>query len=133
MEKKGIFNIILIQGNARVILPRYFKPGTFEKIYVLFPDPWPKKRHIPHRLLSIEFINLLKDLLRPGGDLFVATDFWSYADWVTDNLRQIDGMESCGTPFFIGADEMDFYRPSFFERKWREENRAIYYLHYRKK
>jgi len=132
MEKQGLFNILLIQGNARVVLPKYFQPGTFEKIYVLFPDPWPKKRHIPHRLLSVEFIRILKTLLRPGGDFFVATDFWSYADWVTDNLRQFEDLESRGKPFFITSDQMSHYRPSVFEEKWRSENRAIYYLHYKK-
>ena len=132
IEKKGLTNILLIGGNARIVLPRYFKPGTFEKVYVLFPDPWPKKRHYPHRLMSVEFISLLTDCLKVGGDLFFATDFWPYADWVVDNVAEVPRLKSLGKPYFTTIDDMAYYRPTFFEQKWRKEGRAIYYMRYRK-
>jgi tRNA (guanine-N7-)-methyltransferase len=133
IEKKGLTNILLIHGNARIVLPCHFKPGIFEKVYVLFPDPWPKKRHYPHRLMTVEFITLLSDCLRTGGDLFFATDFWPYADWVVDNVAQVSQLESLGAPYFTTIDKIDNYSPSFFEQKWRNEGRAIYYMRYRKK
>jgi len=132
IEKKGLTNILLIQGNARVVLPRFFKPETFEKIYVLFPDPWPKKRHIPHRLMSVEFITLLSNNLRPGGELYFATDFWPYANWVVDNVKQVPHLQSLGAPYFTTIDKIAYYSPSFFEQKWRDEGRAIYYTRYQK-
>jgi tRNA (guanine-N7-)-methyltransferase len=132
VEKRGLTNILLIGGNARVVLPRYFEPGSFEKIYVLFPDPWPKKRHYPHRLMSVEFITLLADCLRNGGELYFATDFRPYADWVVENMRQVSQLESLGSPDFTTIDQIAYYSPSFFEQKWRGEGRAIYYMRYRK-
>jgi tRNA (guanine-N7-)-methyltransferase len=132
IEKKGLANILLIQGNARIVLPRYFKPETFEKTYVLFPDPWPKKRHYMHRLMTVEFITLLAEFLKIGGELYFATDFWPYADWVVDNVAQVPQLKSQGKPFFTTIDEMAYYSPSFFEQKWRNEGRAIYYMRYEK-
>lgn len=132
IEKKGLTNILLIQGNARIVLPRFFRPGTFEKIYVLFPDPWPKKRHFPHRLMSVEFISLLADNLQPGGELYFASDYWPYAEWVVDNVKQVPRLKSMGAPYFTTIDKIAYYSPSFFEQKWRDEGRAIYYTRYQK-
>lgn len=132
IERRGLTNIMLIQGNARVVLPRYFKPETFEKIYVLFPDPWPKKRHLPNRLMSVEFISLLADMLKPGHDLYTATDFWPYADMVIDNARQVKTLENIGRPYFVPMSEIAYYGPSLFEQKWRDEGRTIYYMHFKR-
>jgi len=128
IEKNGLNNILLIQGNARIVLPRFFAPETFEKTYVLFPDPWPKKRHIPHRLMSIEFINLLSGLLKPSGEFFFASDFWTYADWVIDNLTRVPELRNAGRPYFVDMADIAYYRPTFFEQKWREDGRTIYYV-----
>lgn len=133
IQKRGLTNILLIQGNARVVLPRIFNPGTFEKIYVLFPDPWPKKRHIPHRLMTVEFITLLADLLRKDGELFFATDVLAYAEWVTGNMRAVGQLKSLGSPDFTTVDKFAYYTPTVYEQRWRTEGRAIYYLHYRRK
>jgi tRNA (guanine-N7-)-methyltransferase len=132
VDRNDLTNVLLVQGNARIILPNYFPPETFEKIYVLFPDPWPKRRHIPQRLMSIDFITLLAERLKTGGSLFFATDFWSYADWVIDNIRSVTSLRSLGRPYFTTIDDMDDYGPSFYEQKWRDEGRAIYYMRYEK-
>ena len=131
IEKKELVNILLIQGDARIILPRYFDEETFEKIYVLFPDPWPKKRHALKRLLTTEFIRLLAKLLKVEGDLIIATDVRQYAEWVVENAEQVVTLKSMGSPF-VDSSVLDNYETTFFETKWREEGRAIYYLWYRR-
>jgi len=132
IEKRGLTNILLIHGNARIVLPRFFSPESFEKIYVLFPDPWPKKRHIPHRLMTVEFITLLAEKLKIGGDLFFATDFRPYANWVVENARQVGGLTNLGAPDFTTIDEFEYYSPTFYDQKWRGEGRDIYYMRFRK-
>jgi len=132
IEKRGLTNILLINGNAGLIIPDLIDPETFEKIYVLFPDPWPKRRHIPHRLMSIPFMTHLARILGPGGDLYAATDFWSYADWMTDNFCRVPTLQSQGTPYFTGISQIPYYLPTFYEQKWRGIGLAIYYMHYRK-
>jgi tRNA (guanine-N7-)-methyltransferase len=133
IEKSGLTNVLLIHGNARIILPRYFRPDSFDKIYVLFPDPWPKRRHLPHRLMSVEFIELLADLLRPDGELYTATDFWPYAEMVVDNAGRVSRLSNLGMPYFTTIAHLPYYNPSFYEQKWQHEGRAIYYIRFRKR
>jgi tRNA (guanine-N7-)-methyltransferase len=132
IEKKRLQNILLIQGDARIVLPKYFTEKTFEKIHVLFPDPWPKKRHAPKRLLNVEFLFLLTRFLKSGGDLFIATDVTFYALWVVENARQVKLLNNMGKPF-VDSSVLADYEPTFFEMKWRSEGRAIHYLRYRRR
>ena len=82
--------------------------------------------------MTVEFITLLADFLRPGGDLFFATDYRPYAEWVAGNSKQVQHLQSLGAPDFTTIDDMEYYSPTFFELKWRDEGRAIYYMRYRK-
>jgi tRNA (guanine-N7-)-methyltransferase len=131
IERRQLHNILLIQGDARIVLPRYFSNETFEKVYILFPDPWPKKRHAMKRLLSVEFISLLAKLLKSAGDLIVATDVKPYADWVVENAEQVTLLQNLGSPF-VDNSVIENYETTFFEAKWREEGRTIYYLWYQR-
>lgn len=130
IEKKQLHNVLLIKGDARIHLTKCFAEESFEKIYVLFPDPWQKKRHAYKRLLKVEFISLLARLLRTGGDLFIATDVRLYAEWVVENAAQVGLLHSMGSPF-VDRTVLADYETTFFEMKWREEGRVIYYLWYR--
>ena len=127
IEKRGINNITLIQAAAQIAIPRLFVQGTFERVYVLFPDPWPKDRHAPHRLLNADFLTMLAGLLTETGSFFFATDFKAYAEWVVENLNDVPLLEPLGNPFTKQTDIEDYF-PSFFEQKWRNEGREIFYL-----
>ena len=132
IEKKGLTNILLICGNARVVINELFADAVFDKAYVLFPDPWPKRRHVPNRLLSIDFIRLVSSVIKPGGLFFSATDFYPYAIWTTANLCKVGSLKNTQKSFFTTLDQIDHYTPSFFEQKWRKEGRDIYYMRYEK-
>ena len=82
--------------------------------------------------MSVEFIELLAGLLKPGGHLFCATDFWAYADMVVNNASRVKSLKNTGRPYFVSIDDIPYYSPSFFEQKWRDEGRAIYYISLRK-
>ena len=131
IERRGLTNILLVQGRAQIVIPKFFEIGVFERIYVLFPDPWPKDRHIPHRLMTSDFMATLACLLKPGGDLVVATDYRLYAEWVIENNAEVDVLENIGTPYCDSSDVPD-YLPTFFEQKWRDEGRDIYYMRFRR-
>ncbi len=132
IEKMGLTNILLIRGNARVVINELFRDATFEKAYVLFPDPWPKKRHVPNRLLSIEFIKLISSVIQPAGFFFAATDYYPYAIWTTANLIKVEDLRKDVPDLFTTIDVIDHYTPTYFEKKWRSEGRHIYYMRYQK-
>lgn len=128
LEKKEIKNVFLIRGDARVVLPQFFKEGTFEKIYVLFPDPWPKDRHSFRRLLTLEFLSLLAHHLRKDGELVIATDVESYANATLENLKQIQSLQEKKI-----SDDSPLPLQTFFEQKWRGQGKKIHTLLFVKK
>ncbi len=52
---------------------------SFDRVIIFFPDPWPKRRHWKHRLIQPDFPERLRGLLRPGADVYLATDYSPYA------------------------------------------------------
>ena len=73
-------------SNVRVVnadILQIIQPAVWNQqldgIYLLFPDPWPKRRHHKRRLVSASFIESLGACLKPGGYLYIATDWEPYA------------------------------------------------------
>lgn len=128
LEKKGIQNVLLIRGDARVVLPQFLSEAKFEKIYVLFPDPWPKERHTFRRLLTLEFLTLLAHYLKAGGELVVATDVESYATATMDHLKKISDLKEKKL-----SDDSPLPIQTFFEQKWRGEGKKIHSMVFVKK
>ena len=61
--------------------------ASLARVFILFPDPWPKARHHKRRLLQAELVEDLARVLKPGGRLRFATDWADYADWTLLRLR----------------------------------------------
>ena len=79
IDADGLDNVRLARADARDILPR-FQTACLDQIYLLFPDPWHKKRHAKRRFVQPETRDQFARLLKPGGRLRIATDVKSYAD-----------------------------------------------------
>ncbi len=105
-------NIRLIQADARVALDRLFLPQSLHRVYALFPDPWPKKRHAKHRLFSHAFLRLLNSRLVGGGEAHIITDYQPYLNWI---LEQVDG-----TGFEVNRRSIPPRFGTKYERKWHE-------------
>jgi tRNA (guanine-N7-)-methyltransferase len=74
----GLANLRVVHGDALVFLDRVAN-GCLAEIRVLFPDPWPKRRHHHRRLVQHAIVNRLVARLRVGGALHLATDVADYA------------------------------------------------------
>src|SRR3989338_3746501 len=127
LEKKGIANVSLIRGDARVVIPQFFSENMFEKIFVLYPDPWPKDRHAFKRLLNKEMLSLLCHHLKPEGELIFATDVKDYAAWVIENISDIPDFKRLevtpGSSFPLLKSKL-----TFFENKCFSEGKEMNYL-----
>ena len=64
-----------------------FKKLRFNEIYVLFPDPWPKKRHQKRRLVNIDFLKKILKILKKNGKFIFSTDNISYFENVKTILK----------------------------------------------
>lgn len=74
----GVDNARVVQGDVTRILLG-LAPDSVEAAFVLFSDPWPKRRHAVRRLVREEFISLMASRLCGGGRLFFASDSCDYA------------------------------------------------------
>lgn len=118
IERLELKNLFMIQGDARECLPRLFPENFFESIYVLFPDPWPKKRHAKHRLLKPRLIKQLRGFLKAGGEIYNATDAGFYSEQIVAAFDEAGGFtrRAIPSPF-----------PTYFEQKWIQAGRSIDY------
>jgi tRNA (guanine-N7-)-methyltransferase len=70
----------------------FLPPASFTSIYVLFPDPWPKKRHLWRRLLQTPTFTKLAELLAVGGTLYCATDIPDYAEQMQQEAAAVNSL-----------------------------------------
>lgn len=85
LDAAGPSNVRVLEADVEAVLAAA-EPGDLHDVRVLFPDPWPKRRHEGRRLVDRRFVARVADLLAPGGTLHVATDHGAYADQVRDAL-----------------------------------------------
>jgi tRNA (guanine-N7-)-methyltransferase len=78
IEQRALANIRLHDGDAREVLG-WLPEGSISRIFMLFPDPWPKKRQLKRRLLAPETVSDLARVLVPGGEFRFASDDADYA------------------------------------------------------
>ena len=78
IETSGSKNVRLHADDVRPLL-KWLAPATLTRAFVLFPDPWPKKRHAKRRLVSQALLAELARVIKPGGELRLGTDIASYA------------------------------------------------------
>lgn len=78
-------NATVLHGDVVEVL-RELPPASVERIYLLFNDPWPKRRHAVRRLVQREFAELLRTRLEPRGRIYFATDAEEYFVWSRDLL-----------------------------------------------
>src|SRR2546422_6863574 len=79
-ERRALRNLLVFQGDAKLLVPRFFPPGSLSALHVQFPDPWWKKRHNKRRMVDIELAARMRLLLRAGGEVDFRTDVRAYAE-----------------------------------------------------
>jgi tRNA (guanine-N7-)-methyltransferase len=85
IDERALANVRLHQGDAREVLAA-LPDAALSRIFILFPDPWPKARHHKRRLIQPETVAELARVLRPGGRLRFATDWADYANRALETL-----------------------------------------------
>ena len=112
-------NIKILRIDARLAFERLIGPETVDRIYCLFPCPWPKKRHVKNRLFSNEFLRLSNSRLKKNGEIKVVTDFDPYFNWIQGELP--------GTGFAIKKNVIQPQFDTKFERKWFAEGKREFF------
>jgi len=87
IEEANAQNIRLHNGDARDVIAR-LPDASLDRVYILFPDPWPKARHHKRRLIQAEFLDDLARVMKPGTELRFATDWANYASWTLEHVTR---------------------------------------------
>ncbi|HSC15131.1 MAG TPA: tRNA (guanosine(46)-N7)-methyltransferase TrmB [Gammaproteobacteria bacterium] len=88
LEQAAVGNVRVIARDAAEVVPQLVGDASFDAVDLLFPDPWPKKRHHKRRLVQPPFVAEIARVLKPGGFLHVATDWADYARHTREVLAQ---------------------------------------------
>lgn len=121
-----IDNATLIHGDARVPFYKMLPENSLEKVYVLFPDPWPRTRHCHLRLLQEDFLKQIHKCLKKDGELILATDVEDYARWTAKNAEKIKGFKNPYGKETL-APPLEEVIPTYFQKKWTEMGRSFWY------
>lgn len=119
--RRRLSNVRLLRTTAADLLFRLLREGSVANLYVLFPDPWPKRHHHKRRLFTPEVAAAMARALAPGGRLLVKTDHDPYAEVIAAALATAPGMRS--------IDETQAFADlplSGFEAKYRVRGRTIH-------
>ena len=82
---QGLDNVRILADDARLLLDR-LRPGSLGRVFILFPDPWPKARHHKRRLIAPATLDRLAHVMQPGAELRLATDDPGYLDWMLEHV-----------------------------------------------
>lgn len=97
-DVRALGNLEVFQGDANLLVPRLFAPGSVDGFHIHCPDPWWKKRHHRRRLVADDFVAQLYRLLRPGGELDLRTDVPAYARAMVECCEGVVGLENAFGP-----------------------------------
>ena len=131
VEALQLANVRLYFGDA-IHLIDWLPAGVLARVDLLYPDPWPKRRHWKRRFIQDESLARLARILKNGGELRFATDISHYATWALSRIMR-------SSEFEWTAERADDWRlpwPQFggtrYEAKARREGRTPAYFIFRR-
>ena len=107
-EKNGLTNLVFHKAEAMECLACLPDKVAFDAVFILFPDPWPKKRHHKNRLMQPTFLEALKVRMAPQSQLYFRTDDLEYFTWTQELLQAHPDWE-------ISYEPWDFESSTYFQ------------------
>ena len=131
IDARSLHNIRLHHGDATDLLA-WLPPTSLARVDLLYPDPWPKRRHWKRRFVQDRSVAAIGYVLRPGGEFRFATDIADYAAWTLERLLR-------SPDFTWTAQRADDWRLPWldfvgtrYEAKAKREDRTPCYLTFRR-
>lgn len=131
LEEEPLPNLRMAKADAVAFLEERLPADSLDAVYIFFPDPWPKARHHKRRLIQAPFLALLASRMPPGADLFLATDWPDYAQWMVEVLEADPHFANVHGPG-AWAPRCPDRPPTKFEERGEERGHEVFDLHYRR-
>ncbi len=129
IEDRDIETIRVHDGDAREVLA-WLPDRSIGRVFLLFPDPWPKKRQLKRRLLSADVLGELARVLRPGGEFRFASDNGDYAAQVLLLARQSGAFNWTAERATDWRERVPDWPETRYERKALGDGRESTYLRF---
>ncbi len=128
---ENLGNIRLHMGDARDVM-RWLPEASVARAFILFPDPWPKKKHRKRRLVNPQTLDLLADAMAPGAELRIGTDIADYARTMLLAFQSEPRFEwQAASPQDWRLRPSD-WPPTRYEQKAEREGRRRYYFKFQR-
>jgi len=129
IEQRPLSNVRIIERDATEVFRDMIPENSLDGVHIFFPDPWPKKRHHKRRLVQKPFTDCIASRLKPGGYVYMVSDWLDYANWALSVLTSTEGMvNECDG--FAGPRA---WRPqTSFEKKGLDKKHEIKELFFRR-
>ena len=131
IRRAGVSNLRVHPGDVRNLFD-VLPPASLDKAFLLYPDPWPKKRHHKRRFVTPEHLEPLARVMKPGAEFRVATDI---PDYVRQTLIEVPraGFDWLAEGPADWRDPWDDWLSTRYEQKALREGRTPHYLTFRRK
>jgi tRNA (guanine-N7-)-methyltransferase len=129
IQASGLRNVRVVPDDARDILVR-LPDASLSFVFVLFPDPWPKLRHHKRRFIQTRTLDQIHRLLKPGGELRIATDHTDYGQWALMHLMRDNRFEWAATRAADWRVRPDDWVATRYEQKALKAGRSCIYLRF---
>tara|TARA_Y100000590_G_C15667696_1_gene995087 strand:+ start:392 stop:1051 length:660 start_codon:yes stop_codon:yes gene_type:complete len=129
----NLSNVKIFDGNALEFIDRLEKQNCINEIWILFPDPWPKKRHNKRRLINIHFFKKIYNYLKKDANVFISSDSSSMIFSIIKNLYELKKLFLWENDSPLGwiYEIQELPRTKFFY-KAKKSNRKPFFIKLRK-
>jgi tRNA (guanine-N7-)-methyltransferase len=132
IAEKHLSNIRILDSDVRPLLDR-LSSASIGRVYVLYPDPWPKRRHAQRRLLVQATVLEMQRVMKPGAELRLATDSPDYAAWALATLLRHGGFEWLAETARDWREPPSGWTVTRYELKARGQGRTPLYFAFRRR
>lgn len=126
-RKLGFRNVYLMTQDARLALIG-LNDESLDGCFILFADPWPKKRHHKRRMVCDETLDHLFRVLKPNGTVRIATDHEGYQEWI----KEIVGRRTDFNTHLFTTTHPDSWPITRYEKKAMDEEKTCHYYELKK-
>lgn len=132
IEAEKFDNIRLLRGDARHVLAN-LPDQSLDQAYLLYPDPWPKRRQRKRRIVDKAFLDELARVIRPGGEFRFASDIDDYVGWTLARVLPHPAFEWLAKESADWLNPWDSWHRTRYEEKALREGRVPTYLRFRRR
>ncbi len=132
VRERGLANVRIHHGDGRDLLDA-LAPGSLDRVFILFPDPWPKARHHKRRLIRDQTLDRLAEVMKDGVELRLATDDMDYLSWILERLIRHPAFEWLARGPRDWRERPADWPPTRYEIKALDQGREPMYLRFRRR